>query len=408
MSREQTYEVFRFIEYGTQCRQSLDCIHGLLLIDYLKEYPRVEKDCLFGWFRQLGLLLEQYQCCKKGRCYRYLNPYSVLVADENVFLLDLESPENEAALKNMQKRTVNSHFVRPVFERKADTAVQTDLFCMGKLMQFILSYAEVYPVLARREEHLLRRVIQKCLGESARSFESFVQLQKALPQLKEKQKSEKNGRSRYLVFAGSLAVLCAGVSFFVSGKDTASEKAEMMQKDMQEDGSESMRENAAALQETVKNKDETQADSVSGEVQADSIREEAASAAAKEAELTVGSLKEGLLLNTSTGNQEVIVRGKELEAEILQCLAAAYEREDMVLEAAEAYGRLCEIEEHPERVEMAGIKKMKLEAGLGQHAQAVLTGEKLLKKLEASEEIEALILEYEKAEMEGGEGQNEE
>lgn len=73
MSREQTYEVFRFIDYGAQCRQSLDCVEGSLLIYYLKEYPRVEKRCLFDWFGQLCHLLEQYQRCKRGQPYRYLN-----------------------------------------------------------------------------------------------------------------------------------------------------------------------------------------------------------------------------------------------------------------------------------------------------------------------------------------------
>ncbi len=404
MSKEQTYEVFRFIEYGTQCRQSLDCVQGFLLIDYLKEYPRVEKDCLFRWFRQLGHLLEQYQCCKKGRCYRYLNPYSVLVMDGNVFLLDLESPENEEALKNMQKRTVSSHFVRPIFERKTDTAVQIDLFCMGKIMQFILSYAEVYPALGRREEHLLRRVIQRCLGESVRNYESFAQLQKALPQVKEK-RNKKGVRYGYIVFIGSFAALCIGSVLFISGKDEGTKKEEAVQKDIQEDVSEHMQESGTAQQRAEKKKDETQMDSMREEGQEDKIKEGEESLSTDETEQIVASLKEGLLLNTSAENQEVIVKGKELEAEILRCLAAAYEREEMLLEAAGAYARLCEIEEQPERVEMAGIKKMKLEAGAGQYAQAILTGEELLKKLEDSEEIEALIREYEK---EGGKEHNEE
>ena len=97
-----------------------------------------------------------------------------------------------------------------------------------------------------------------------------------------------------------------------------------------------------------------------------------------------------------------------MEAEILRCLSAAYEREEMDTEAAYAYGRLCEIEEQPERIEMAGIKKMKLEAGQGLYAQAVLTGEALLQKIGKSEEVEGLVEEYRAAqEKESGGGKDE-
>ena len=80
----------------------------------------------------------------------------------------------------------------------------------------------------------------------------------------------------------------------------------------------------------------------------------------------------------------------------------------MDTEAAYAYGRLCEIEEQPERIEMAGIKKMKLEAGQGLYAQAVLTGEALLQKIGKSEEVEGLVEEYRAAqEKESGGGKDE-
>ena len=143
MSREQTYEVFRFIDYGAQCRQSLDCVEGSLLIYYLKEYPRVEKRCLFDWFGQLCHLLEQYQRCKRGQPYRYLNPYSILVDGKaRLLLLDLESPENEEAVKCMQLRSVSSRFVKPVLERRGSIPVSADIYCLGKTMQFILAYTQ--------------------------------------------------------------------------------------------------------------------------------------------------------------------------------------------------------------------------------------------------------------------------
>ena len=101
-----------------------------------------------------------------------------------------------------------------------------------------------------------------------------------------------------------------------------------------------------------------------------------------------------LLENTEEGNRQVIQNGRELEVQALRCLAAAYEREDMAEEAIRAYGRLVEIEERQEMIESAGVKKMQLEAGQGQYAQAVLTGETVLQSLGTSQQIEQLMAEY--------------
>ena len=44
---DEMYEVLRFIEHGTQCRQSVDCVEGSLLIYYLRDNPGVHKQMLF-------------------------------------------------------------------------------------------------------------------------------------------------------------------------------------------------------------------------------------------------------------------------------------------------------------------------------------------------------------------------
>ena len=103
----------------------------------------------------------------------------------------------------------------------------------------------------------------------------------------------------------------------------------------------------------------------------------------------------------------MLILGREMELEAVRCLAAAYEREAMPQEAAQAYGRLLDIESHGERIESAGIKKMKLEADMGQYARAVLTGEEVLERIESSEEISRLMDEYEK-QKEGAEENSEE
>ena len=61
------YEVFRFIDQGTRCRQSLDCVEGTLLAYYLRDNPEGEKAVLCAGFRQVGQRLEHVRRCRGGK-----------------------------------------------------------------------------------------------------------------------------------------------------------------------------------------------------------------------------------------------------------------------------------------------------------------------------------------------------
>ena len=43
---EKMYEVLKFVEYGGYCRRSMDCVHGMLLIDRMKNEAVVDKAVL--------------------------------------------------------------------------------------------------------------------------------------------------------------------------------------------------------------------------------------------------------------------------------------------------------------------------------------------------------------------------
>ena len=98
--------------------------------------------------------------------------------------------------------------------------------------------------------------------------------------------------------------------------------------------------------------------------------------------------------------------GCELERSVLFSLAAVYEREEMTEEAILAYERLIEIEDQKEKIENAGIKKMRLDAGRGQYAQALLTGDMVVKKIGTSQQVEGLMDEYRN--IQNGEGETDE
>lgn len=348
VNMEEMYEVLRFIEHGAHCRQSMDCIHGMPLIRYLRENPRLEKPVFFDWVRRLAVCVDQYHRSRGRQEYCYLNPYSIIVSEEgDLVLLDLEAPGNAFVIKQMQKRAVRSHFVRPVCEMGSEKNRKADLFAYGKTIQFILAYAEISPEMTRREEMKFSRIISRCVGESGRRYEDISQVFKEIPVLKERRKILLGKRGKRLAAGACACVgLCAAL-FLV--RSTLSEQS-----------SQTAGENSPDYQES---EDET--------------------VSAEQREMTGEDLQKTV----------DIVRKIELVA--VRTLAGAYEKLDMQEEAAAAYERLVEIEDTPGKIEEAGINQMMTEAELGDYKQAAETGEKVLDKIKHSEKISGLIKEYE-------------
>lgn len=180
---EEMYEVLRFIEHGAHCRQSMDCVRGTLLAEFLNRNQQAEKAMLFRWFRELCVCLDQYHKSRKARGdYRYLNPYSIVVTEDNEFrLLDLEAPENAFVMKQMQRRPVRDHFVKPVCGTGMEKEYRADLFAYGRMVQFLLAYVAAEPDLTRLEEFRLARIVGRCTGEKKREYGSLGEVMRDLP-----------------------------------------------------------------------------------------------------------------------------------------------------------------------------------------------------------------------------------
>ena len=336
---EEIYEVLRFIEHGAHCRQSMDCIRGTPLIRYLKDDPRIGKGRLFKWFRQLCVCLDQYHRCRNWKEYRYLNPYSVIVSEEGeLLLLDLEAPENAFVMKQMQRRAIRDHFVKPVCRIGAGKDQKADLFAYGKTIQFLLAYTEIVPALTRWEETRLSRVISRCTGESKRGYEDIAHVLKALPAAKLKDPEPGAAQRKKLLAAACVCVLaCAilklGTSLTADERESAVTGSIQVRKEIPAQ---------LAVSETPVL--ETLAD--------EEILEAAGSV-----------LKEYISGGSESELRAGLALGRRAELYIVRCLAEMYEKLDMEKEAAEAYGRLIQIETDQERIEAAEQSRMKLEPG---------------------------------------------
>lgn len=222
---EEMYEVLKFIEHGTHCRRSLDCVQGISLIRHIKMKRRMDRRGMLAWIRDIAICVDQYHRSGSGQDYRYLNPYSIIVTEEEgLRLLDLEAPDNASVIKQMQTGAVRDHFVRPVYELGISRNHEADLFAYGKTIQFMLAYTEVRPALTRLEEMKLRRVISRCTGESGKRYGDFEQVLKALPQIPEAASSKQQGKKQSLkriaggVGLGVAACLCLCVLLGVEKK----------------------------------------------------------------------------------------------------------------------------------------------------------------------------------------------
>ena len=78
-------------------------------------------------------------------------------------------------------------------------------------------------------------------------------------------------------------------------------------------------------------------------------------------------------------------------------LSESFERQRLLEETINAYGRLMEVEEDSERIKAAGLRKMKLEMKKGNYARALKTAEQVTEKTGVSKEVIALSAECEAA-----------
>ena len=387
---EKMYEVLKFVEYGGYCRRSMDCVHGMLLIDRMKNDAVVDKAVLFGWFRKIAVCAEQYERCGEGQNYKYLNPYGIVLSDEGeVLFLDTESRENAEVMKQMQKRAVRSHFIRPVYEMDTCGSREPDLFGYGNTLRFMLAYMKVVPALTKREEIRLFRICGKCIGETRKKYGSFQQVLKELPAVKNKIKQ--TDKKRVGVWAG-IAAGAAGC--LLAAVYVGDVRAVLSVSNGEKITGEDIKTDTGTDIETDMGTDiETDVDEVKKSVTDESGK---ADAAAEWMELYLDQ-------HTDSGNQKAIEIGEKARLSVLWKLADAYERSGMKTEQIQTYGQLIEWEQDPIQLEEAGVRKMKLEAAQGDYKQAAETGKKVLERIEASEKITEMLKGYELYKGEEGE-----
>lgn len=343
----------------------MDCVSGELLIHRVRRYPEIEKEILFLWIKQLLIQIEQYHRCRNYQCYKYINPYTVLVTkNDDILLLDMDAQSNEFVLKNMQKRAMREHFVKPVVHIKESTKITLDLYGYAKTIQFILASMKASPDLTRWEEYRLSRIIEKCLSEdSKKRYKDLKQMEKELPDIRRKADSRIR-RIGIAVIASFL--LGTGMYTCLYGRQIRKEQEKQVQT-----------ENIKHIETDMGNIVQEDANAAAGPADGLDIAEE-----------KVNVMEQYLLRNTVKDNQEVIRQGEELHREILRYLAAAYDREQSKERALQIYRELCTFEDQMEYLEDVYTQRIVLERELHpMEDMAVETGKEAVERFPASEQL---------------------
>lgn len=203
MEEKQGYDVLRIVVHSGRYYMSTDYIRGKQLILWLKYHSRIRKELLFEWIRELMGELELFHQCKGNPSYQYVNPYSIIVGeDEKLYLLDLGSREQDELLHLMQRRYVRENFLSPVNQYYQKPSIQEDIYGFGKTIQYLLSAVETEPSLRKIEELKLQKMISRCVNRNSKKcYQTIHEISEHFPRNKKRDNHKILPVRKGLVFA---------------------------------------------------------------------------------------------------------------------------------------------------------------------------------------------------------------
>lgn len=410
MTSKEGYDVLRLIGHNKSCYVSSEYVRGIPLIRWLKYHPVIPKEQLFTWINEIADQIAQIHKCSGNPCYQYVNPYSIIVAeDHRLYFLDLNTPSNEEQIRKMQRRTVREYFLPPEENYYRKASVKLDIYGLGRTIQYVLSVTEPEPGLKKREVIRFQKIISKCIqNHSKKTFQNVSDIQKYIP------KYQRNKEKKTLPIKKILAVTAALIAILFAiwqGFTGKQEKKEHSVADQEmiplSKTGKSKEENSLNMElgflyfleirdyEKSQNYFQAAGDTgaaqelavIAGAVKGDSISEEKLRQALKEAEEKMPEdeketyyeciLRGYTCLNSTRDREHVIRIGQACldlkspeAAEILGWMAEAYEKNGEIQKAAETYEKTLEATEEDSQKEELYLKLTSLLEHAGEAARA--------------------------------------
>lgn len=174
MPEKEGYEVIRFIERGAGCYISIDYVKGITLYRWVEENSVIEKPILQMWIREIARQLALFHKQKGNPDYDVLNPYNIIIAGKN-----------KIALMSVEKAKKNQDDFSEKYFTPLNGRQDSDMYCLGKIIQFIMSHVSCEPSLTKKEEYKLLRIVRKCLEEDPEhQYEDIQKLESNLLKVK--------------------------------------------------------------------------------------------------------------------------------------------------------------------------------------------------------------------------------
>ena len=147
MQQKESYDVLRLIEHGQICYISSENVQGRTLARYLKYHPVMEKKEMFLLLKAIAEQLELIHRCRGNPCYQYVNPYSIILAEDGrVYFLDMKAETNRKQVVFMQRRDMREYFLPPEENYYQNASKELDIYGLGKTFQYILASSETEPL----------------------------------------------------------------------------------------------------------------------------------------------------------------------------------------------------------------------------------------------------------------------
>lgn len=239
MAERKEYAVIRFLNQNGYCHMVSDYVKGYSLMQCVKMEIPVTKKCLIQWMAELAYQMEQYSRCEREKAYGCMNPYAVIVTEEEkILLLDTADRESEDTVRRMRKKKVRTLFVRRnhVLSQRMDK--EDDWYGFGKTMQFMREKIHLEERLTKREEWKLRRIENRCLEGKRAGIREWKDLQRELQRLIKEAKTGKKEERRCPVqksLVVAILLIITGLLLYVR-RFAGAEKDERMQAELKKTG----------------------------------------------------------------------------------------------------------------------------------------------------------------------------
>lgn len=214
-AEKEGYNVLRLIEHNQFCYVSSEYVEGCFLPEWLKYHPNMEKEEFFYFVHAIVKQLSQIHRCRGNPCYRYVNPYSILVSKERkVYFLDINAESGADQVRLMQRRVIREYFLPPQELYYQTESFALDLYGLGKTIQYMLSQACMDPPLSKREELRFHKILSRCLKiNSKKSVQDISEILKIIPKYKKKKEKKRWGKKALLLAAVILVICISGKIF---------------------------------------------------------------------------------------------------------------------------------------------------------------------------------------------------